>query len=107
VRLRLSVKDFWKLLPKEFYALSKEYERRVQEEADLIMAEQEWANWRNALVCCLIANAYRDPKKKSIPFKPSDFMPVKKIEKSKEMTETEMIEVLKNTTTLLGGEVKI
>lgn len=109
VRLKLSVKEFWKLLPKEFYALSKEYERKVQEDVDLIMAQQEWANWRAAMICCIIANAHRDRKKKPTPFKPSDFMPQKpqKLEKGKKMTDEEMLEVLKRTTIMLGGEVKI
>lgn len=108
MRLGLSVEEFWKLLPREFYALSKEYERKVQEDIDLILAEQEWANWRMAMICCIIANANRDRRKKPSPFKPSDFMPEKRQEeKGKEMTDNEMLEVLKNTTILMGGEVKI
>ena len=71
------------------------------------MAEQEWANWRVAMICCIIANAHRDRKKKPSPFKPSDFMPAKKAEKGRQMTDEEMLEVMKRTTIMLGGEVKI
>jgi len=104
--LGISVKEFWRLLPKEFYALCLEYEKSVKEKVDLLLAEQEWANWRTAMICCIIANAHRDRKKKTTPFKPSDFMP-KKLESGKEMTDEEMLEVLKRTTVMLGGEVKI
>jgi len=39
--------------------------------------EQEWLNYRPALICALLANINRDPKS-SRTFSPQDFMPWKK-----------------------------
>ena len=38
-------------------------------------AKQKSLDFRNAALMCLLANINRDPKKKTTPFKPADFMP--------------------------------
>ncbi len=101
VHLKLRVNEFWNMLPKQFSVIAQQYNQHEQLEMDI-------ANWRMAMICCIIANANRDRRKKPSPFKPSDFMPEKRQEeKGKKMTDNEMLEVLKNTTVLMGGEVKI
>jgi len=102
IRLKVSIPDFWRLLPKEFSAMAEEYSKTIDE----LMMLEELADWRMGMICAIIANANRNPKKKSTPFQPTDFMP-KKPQPKKEMTAQEMLEVLKTTTTMLGGEVKI
>ena len=64
--LHLSEGDFWALTLKELDALS---ERRKD--------GQEWLDYRAALICTVMSNAWRDTKKKSKPFEPGDFMPKK------------------------------
>lgn len=36
---------------------------------------EERADWRAALIACLIANTHRNPKKRRRPYEPKDFMP--------------------------------
>ena len=64
--------------------------------------EQYRADFRAGMVCSLIANVYRDAKRKPEPFTPEDFMPVtkrnqetKKVEPVKvAQTEGEMLKML-------------
>jgi hypothetical protein len=58
-------------------------------------------NQRTAMICCIIANANRDPKKKSTPFKINDFMPQEK----KKMTAEQIEKFLKMLTLAMGGDV--
>lgn len=62
--LNLSEQDFWSLTVPKFQALLERHK-----------IDQEWQNYRAALICSILANVYRDPKKKSSPFMPADFMP--------------------------------
>ena len=62
--LGLSEEEFWGLTLKEFNALSERYG-----------VNQEWLNYRAALICSVLANIARDPKKKGTPYIPRDFMP--------------------------------
>jgi len=64
--LNLIEDDFWGLTLKEFNALAERHE-----------SNQEWLNYRTALVCAVLANTSRDPKRKRQPFVPDDFMPRK------------------------------
>ena len=87
--MKLSDDDFWRLTLKEFNYLCDRHN------------EERRANlYNSALICSVIANVNR---KKGKSFKPSDFMP--KIEKKKQMTIEEMVEVLKQVTAQNGGEV--
>lgn len=93
--MRLSEKEFWGLTLAQFNALAKEY-----------ASEQEWQNHRAALICAVIANANRDPKKHKA-FQPKDFMPKKEEKKErKELTGEQMLDRLKMVTAAFGGEVK-
>ena len=62
--LGLSEEEFWGLTLKEFNALCERYG-----------VNQEWLNYRAALICSVLANIARDPKKKGIPYTTQDFMP--------------------------------
>lgn len=64
--LNLTEDDFWGLTLKEFNALAGRHE-----------SNQEWLNYRAALVCAVLANTARDPKRKRHPFVPDDFLPKK------------------------------
>jgi hypothetical protein len=50
----------------QFLALARRY-----------AADQERQDYRTGLICSLIANIHRNPKKRSQPFSPDDFMPGK------------------------------
>ncbi len=54
---------------KRFNALAEQYKQ-----------EQERKDFRIAMICTLIANAFRNPKR--APFKVEDFMPREKAQKS-------------------------
>jgi len=60
--------------------------------------EQYRADFRAGMVCSLIANVYRDAKRKPEPFTPEDFMPVTKQQETKKVkvaqTEGEMLKML-------------
>ncbi|MFA5693478.1 MAG: hypothetical protein WC907_07665 [Acholeplasmataceae bacterium] len=60
--------------------------------------EQYRADFRAGMVCSLIANVYRDAKRKPKPFTPEDFMPVTKQQETKKVkvaqTEGEMLKML-------------
>jgi len=57
-----------------------------------------------AFLCSLIANVNRNPKKRSRPFRPSDFM--SRIQESKPLTSAQIKQRLLTINTILGGEVK-
>jgi hypothetical protein len=61
--LRLSENEFWGLTLAQFGAL---VERHAQAE--------ERADLRIGILSSLLANIYRNPKKRSQPFEPQDFM---------------------------------
>lgn len=103
VRLKLRIAEFWSLLPREFFALSQEFGKAVKEEIDTMVMQEERADWRMGSVCAVTANCHRS---KGRVFKPSDFMPEKKVVK-KDMTSQEMLEEAKKITIMMGGEVKI
>ncbi len=62
--LGLSDEEFWSLTLAEYDALVK----RLQ-----VKCKQDDA--RVAMICCILANVNRDPKKRSKPYEIKDFMP--------------------------------
>lgn len=67
--------------------------------------EQDWLNYRVGLICAVIANAHRDPKKHK-PFGPKDFMPKQEREKETKriLTADQMTERIKMINVALGGK---
>lgn len=69
------------------------------------------ADWRTALVCSVIANSQRDPKKQK-PFKPSDFLLDFKTqydspsESNPELTEAQLNAYAEMLAKAFGGKVK-
>jgi hypothetical protein len=91
----ISPRDVWQYTPEEVYFMLDVAARRYER-------EQYRADFRAGMVCSLIANVYRDAKRKPEPFTPEDFMPVtkrnqetKKVEPVKvAQTEGEMLKML-------------
>ncbi len=84
--LRLSTDEFWDLTPREFEALQSRYQD-----------EQDWLNYRAALVSSVIASGLTGKE-----FKPEEFMPVKV---GREQTPDEMFQLIKILNMTLGGKV--
>lgn len=61
-------------------------------------------DYRAALICSIIAEVNRNPKKRSKAFTPKDFMP--KREAKKELTGEEMLQRAKMIALTLGGTVE-
>lgn len=59
----------------------------------------------HAMVCSVLANIHRDPKKRHQPFSPADFMPTKAKAKPREQSWREMKAMGKAITLALGGKV--
>ena len=62
----------------------------------------DWLNYRVALICAVLANTVRDPKKKIRPFVPDDFMPKREL---KRQTAEQIFATIQLLNTALGGEV--
>jgi hypothetical protein len=62
--LGLSDADFWWLSARDFVRLMNRYEIKIDRN-----------NYNTALIISAIYNTVRDPKKKSKPFEPKDFLP--------------------------------
>ena len=77
----------------QFNALAKQYNQ-----------EQDWLNYRSALVCSVIAEVNRDPKRRKRPFTSDDFMPKKKSKDVGRLTSNEILERLRALNTILGGK---
>jgi len=90
---RLSDSEFWGLNLKQYNALIERY-----------IIEQENSDLRSALICSLLANIYRDPKKRQKPYEPADFMPQRRPRKLK--TDEQMRDDLTALNAILGGEIK-
>jgi len=88
--LRLSEDDFWNLSIKEFKALSDRHSN-----------EQDWLNYRGALICATMVNMWRDPKKTKA-YKPQDFMPKRE---AKVQTPEQMLATVKLLNSAYGGKV--
>lgn len=64
---------------------------------------EERADLRAGIIASTIANANRNPKKRSKPFTPKDFMP-KFGERQKVQSQEEMIEIARQITLAFGGQ---
>ena len=88
-------REVWQYTPEEVYFMLDVAARRYER-------EQYRSDFRAGMVCSIIANVYRDAKRKPEPFTPEDFMPVtkrnqetKKVEPVKvAQTEGEMLKML-------------
>lgn len=87
----MSEAAFWGLTLREFGALT-----------DRVNDNHEWLNYRTGLICAVLANTVRDPKKKVGPYTPEDFMP--KV-KSKQQTAEQMFANIKLLNAAFGGKV--
>ena len=83
--------DFWDLTFAQFDVLSQQY-----------IEEQKKLDSRTALICAVLANINRNPKKKSKAFTVEDFMPKYERERQVKSAE-EMLETVKLWNTILGG----
>ena len=75
----------------EFSALSKSFKEA-----------EDWLNYRAAMVCAVIANTVRDPKKKIKAWVPDDFMPIKE---RIYMTSKQMFAQIQAINAMYGGKV--
>jgi len=92
--LRLTESDFWGLTLAQLNSLTRAYN-----------ADQKNKDYRAALICTILANIHRDPKKKVKPFEPEDFFPSLASKKpQKELTEEEMMTRLKLMNAAFGGK---
>lgn len=73
----MAEEEFWGLTLRQFDALVR-----------CNMMQQERLDYRAALVCSVIANVNRDPKKRPRPFTPRDFMTTAKMQKSRTERQT-------------------
>ena len=89
--LNLTEDEFWGLTLKEFNALIERHRNN-----------HDWLNYRTALICAILANTVRDPKKKIRPFTPEDFMPKKE---TKQQTTEQIFATVQMLNTVFGGEV--
>ena len=72
-------------------------------ELDIMCDNRLRTEWmRTAHVLCMMANINRDEKKKKTPFKPSDFMPFKNIDK----TNNAKVLSMKELASLFGIKAK-
>lgn len=90
--LRLTEQDFWGLTLREFDALCK---RKRQEDR----TNEYYA----ALISCVVANAHRNPKKKTAPYQPKDFMTDEK--RGRIMTADQMKRKVEQITRMSGGKI--
>lgn len=86
--LGLTDAQFWRLSLREFFYLMKRHN-----------AEQERRDLRAALICSVIANVNRDPKKGK-SYQPKDFMPKKR----QQQTPEQMLQTVKALNRLYGGK---
>jgi len=63
-------------------------------------------DYRTGLICAVIANVNRNPKKRHTPFKPSDFMPKREFEESKVQNPEQMMQKIKLINAAMGGKVQ-
>jgi len=75
---------------KEFNALSERFKE-----------SQNWLNYRAAMICAVVANTVRNPKKKTKAWVPSDFMPTKE---RKRMTDKQMFAQVQAINAMYGGK---
>jgi len=87
--LGLSEDEFLDLTMAQYNALGKRYAER-----------EEWLDYRTGLICSVLANINRDPKKQKA-FKPQDFMPQRK--ESKKQDPQDFLTQMRMWNAALGG----
>lgn len=88
--LNLGEEEFWGLTLKEFNALCERFK-----------SNNERLDYRTALICAVLANTVRDPKRRK-PFTPEDFMPKNK---PKHQTAEQIFSTVQLLNTAFGGKV--
>lgn len=69
------------------------------------LLEQERGDYRASIVCAVLANIYRDEKKRRKPFTPLDFMPSGEKPRAKQQTPEQMFRMIKMLNAAYGGKV--
>ena len=87
------------MTPGELNALIKQYNQEEERRQE----HEEHEDYRTALICTVIANCHRDPKKRA--FQVKDFMP-KKVEESKPAKQSpdQMLAMLRAWNAAAGGK---
>lgn len=94
------------LLPYQFMNMTiKEIFTAYEQRMKLLKDKNDCENRRTARICCIIANANRDSKKKPRPFMEDDFIPKEKLKEKKKMNVNQMETLLKTITLAYGGKV--
>lgn len=88
----MSEDEFWFLTLKEFNALIERHQ-----------TNEEWLNYRPAIICALLANINRG--KGSKVYKPQDFMPGAKVKLGTPQTPKQMLATIKVLNAIHGGKV--
>ena len=87
--MRLGEDEFWALTMRELNALIKRDKNN-----------HEWLNYRSALICSVMANAWLKPK--NTPYTPQDFMPV---QESKTQNPDQIFNTISLINAAAGGTV--
>jgi len=87
----LTEEEFWALTPAQFDALVRRK-----------MANEERQDYRAALICSVLANAFRDKKKRRKPFTPADFVPKKRLRRKQ--TWQQQLRIIELLNIALGGK---
>jgi hypothetical protein len=85
--------------------LAMRHVEHTKMEFELEKAKRDQADHRAALICAVLANIYRDKKRKSTPFKPEDFMPEYEQKVKKQQTPEEQFAIVKMLNAAFGGNV--
>lgn len=87
--LNLGEEEFWGLTLREFNALILRHKNN-----------QDWLNYRSALICTVLANVWRGKNTKA--FTPDDFMPK---EKPGQQTPKQILATVKTLNAAFGGKI--
>lgn len=88
----MSESEFWPLTLGQYTRLLRRAEARFERDV-----------FGSAMVCSVLANIYRDSKKRPKPFTPADFMPTKA--KPKQQSWQDMKAIGKLLTRAMGGKI--
>jgi hypothetical protein len=88
--------------PGQLKALLERYNQEEEATARQLQIQEDNADYRAALICTVIANCFRDPKRRA--FKVDDFLPRKKEVKSKTQTPEEQMMMVQMWQAMYGGK---
>lgn len=100
----LSDAEFWAMEPSQLKALVEQYNKEDEAKGKIIQAQEQNADRRAAVICCVMANSFRTRKK---PYKVEDFMPKKEKTKEKQTPEQMVQMVQLWNAALTKGEVQL